>query len=215
VISEQKGKDVDFYPPSTKPVIVYGVVIVLVTLLLGGVLWYARYDQGKKADEQQVKISVIEKEMDQLDSDGNLVSIAQRLTSSAKAYEKYVKNQISWPIFLDKVRNNTLQEVTYSSFAVDRPKGSFKVDGVAPSYRIVAEQLHLFLNDKNYKDVKLNTVVLRPESESKSRVAFTMELTPVVDAFMEVEEVEDVFDMIGEEDLTSPAAEEGLTEVVR
>ncbi|HPN67699.1 MAG TPA: hypothetical protein PLZ62_03520, partial [bacterium] len=52
-------------------------------------------------------------------------------------------------------------------------------------------------NDDDYDNAELKLAVLRPESESAKRVAFTIEITPKKEAFM-AETTKDAFDTISE-----------------
>jgi len=208
VLSEKQGKELDFYPPSTMPVAVYTIVMVLFVGILGGGLYYFNFDQGNKIKDLTSKIEIIEKQMTKEDQDNNLVDQSERLAKSVKSYNAYKTNDLNWQLFLNRVKDQTIKDVTYTSFTVDRIKSEFRVDGVAPSYRVIAEQLNIFNNDQNYASARLKSAVLRPESDSRSRVAFNIELTPKAEAFKNPEAKKDVFDLIGEGDQTVVATEE-------
>lgn len=211
VLSEKKGKELDFYPPSTVPVLAYTIVAIMLLGLLGGGLYYFNYDQGNKINELKTKIETLEKQMVKEDLDGNLVSQSERLVKAVKSFKAFKENDVNWQIFLTRVKDQTIKEITYTSFTVDRTKSEFRVDGVAPSYRVIAEQMNVFGNDSYYSSVKLKTAVLRPESDSNSRVAFSIELKPKSEAFKKPEVKKDVFELIGEGDQTNTAEESDLT----
>ncbi len=210
VLNEKKGKELDFYPPSTMPVIVYTLLAVLLIAVLGGGLYYFNFDQGKKIDELKGKVTNLENQMSKEDKDGNLIAQSERLVQAVKSFKKYKENDVNWQLFLTRVKEKTLKEVTYTSFTVDRGKNEFRIDGVAPSYRVIAEQINTLSNDPYYSSVKLKTAVLRPESDSASRVSFSLELKLKSEAFKKVEVKQDVFDLIGEGD-QSVVADSDLT----
>lgn len=194
-ISEKQGKLIDAYPKSTKPVVITVIVVVVLTALIGGTLMWFANDLNQKVVSLNQDIVSVQKEITKLDQDGDLVNQSKRLAMGVKTYNKFTEMDLDWMRFLDRVKENTLSEVTYSAFSIDRKKGNFRIDGVAPSYRVVAEQLNVYSNDKEYKNASLVTAVLRPESEPKSRVAFSIELTPAKEAFM-AEKINDQFDVI-------------------
>ena len=198
VISEKKGKDVDFYPPSTMPTIVYALVIVFITAIVGGALMYFEFDQWKKIEDMRTKITSVESEIKKRDQDGDLIMKATRLTSAVSGYKKYKQNELNWEMFLTNVEKETLKEITYTAFTIDREKQTFRIDGVAPSFRVVAEQLNLFNQNIDYKSAKLTTVVLRPENQPASRVSFSIEVSPKEQAFIEPVVEEDVFNLLDE-----------------
>lgn len=209
-ISEKQGKAIDAYPKSTMPVVVSTIIVVVLTAAIGGVLMWFSSDLNQKIASLNNDIASVQKEMTKLDKDGDLVNQSKRLTMAVKTFNKYEEMDLDWMRFLDRVKENTLAEVTYSAFSIDRKKGSFRVDGVAPSYRVVAEQLNVYMNDPEYKQAELTTAVLRPESESKSRVAFSIELTPTKEAFM-AEQKTDQFDLISTNEAASSLTEGDLT----
>ena len=212
-LSEKQGKELDFYPPSTMPVAVYTILLVLMVGLLGGGLYYFNFDQDKKISDLKSKIEILENQMSKEDLDGNLVDQSERLAKAVKSYNAYKEKDLNWQLFLSRVKDQTINDITYTSFAVDRIKSDFRVDGVAPSYRVIAEQMNIFSNDPNYSSVQLKTAVLRPESDSRSRVAFNLELTPKPEAFKKPEVKKDVFELIGGEgdQTVAPVEESDLT----
>ncbi|HPH78754.1 MAG TPA: hypothetical protein PLH65_01600 [bacterium] len=196
-ISEKQGRGIDAFPPYTMPVLVCTILAVILTAVAGGVLTWMSYKYNNNTNLTKQNITAVENEIKKMDTEGNLTETAKRLTSSVKTYNEYEKMDLDWKRFLEHIKDDTLKDVIYSSFAIDRKEGLFRIDGVAPSYRIVAEQLNKYSNDADYDNAELKLAVLRPESESAKRVAFTIEITPKKDAFM-AETTKDAFDTISE-----------------
>lgn len=202
-ISEKQGRLIDDYPQYTMPVLVATIAVIVVTGLIGGAMMWFANDLNTKVVALNQDIASVEKEIGKLDSEGNLKAESKRLTMAVKTFNNFSEMDLDWMRFLDRVKENTLTDVTYSAFSVDRKKGSFRIDGVAPSYRIVAEQLNVYMNDKEYKSADLVTAVLRLESEPKSRVAFSIEVIPTKEAF-QAEKITDQYDLISTEtDMTT------------
>lgn len=202
-IEEKQGQELDQFPMYTMPVVATSVAVLVVTLLVGGALMWMDYSQAAKVSELNDQISVIEMDIAKKDADGDVFAKAERMSKATKIFDDFVSLGLDWNMFLNKMSDITLSEVTYTSFIVDREERSFNIDGVAPSYRIIAEQLYTFNNDESFESVNLTTAVLRPDSEVASRVAFSLELKPAKDAFLAVVEEEDVFDLIGDEELVA------------
>ena len=194
-ISEKQGKLVDGYPKSTMPVLVSTSLLILATVALGGVMWWYNADLNTKIETLNQDIAVVEKEITKLDTQSNLIAESKRLAMAAKTYTNFEKMDLDWMRFLDRVKTNTIAEVTYSAFSIDRKKGTFRIDGVAPSYRVVAEQLSIYMNDNEYEQANLVSAVLRPENEDKSKVSFSIELTPTKEAFM-AEQITEGLDLV-------------------
>ena len=187
-ITESNREETDQYPKDTTPAIVYSVLVVVFTVVAGFGLMYLNDTQTKKVVEINKQTQVIEKEIAKIGADGDLLSEAKRLTNAAAGYKKYKMSELDWQTFLTDVQEQTLSEVTYTSFAIDRNKSTFRMDGVAPSYRIIAEQLNQFMLDEKIARAGLKNAILRPQSESASRVSFSFELKPAKDAFVKVVE---------------------------
>jgi hypothetical protein len=196
-ISEKQGRGIDGYPVYTMPLLVSTISAVVLTLMAGGVLMYMSNKYVSSTTGIKQDIVAVENEMKKLDTDDNLTETAKRLTSSVKTFNEYEKMDLDWKRFLEHIKDNTLKEVTYSSFAIDRKEGLFRIDGVAPSYRVVAEQLNKYSNDTDYEKADLKLAVLRPDSEPAMRVAFSIEISPNKEAFMPVVS-KDAFDVIGD-----------------
>lgn len=194
-ISEKQGKLVDGYPKSTMPVLVSTSLLILATAALGGVMWWYNADLNTKIETLNQDIAVVEKEISKMDTQSNLIAESKRLAMAAKTYTNFEKMDLDWMRFLDRVKTNTIAEVTYSAFSIDRKKGTFRIDGVAPSYRVVAEQLSIYMNDNEYEQANLVSAVLRPENEDKSKVSFSIELTPTKEAFM-AEQITEGLDLV-------------------
>ena len=209
-ISEKQGKVLDSFPKNTMPIVVGTILIVLVTAVVGGILMYLQMDLDNKIEVLEQDIVAVEREILKLDDEGDLVSKSKRLARSVKTYNNYVDMDLDWMRFLEKAKDNTIEEVTYSAFSVDRKKVTFRIDGVAPSYRIVAEQLSVYMNDDEYKSAELILAVLRPEEEANRRVAFSIELTPTEEAFMSEQEM-DEFDVIADSEVIDENIEEDMT----
>jgi len=209
-ISEKQGKVLDSFPKNTMPIVVGTILIVLVTAVVGGILMYLQMDLDNKIEVLEQDIVAVEREILKLDDEGDLVSKSKRLARSVKTYNNYVDMDLDWMRFLEKAKDNTIEEVTYSAFSVDRKKVTFRIDGVAPSYRIVAEQLSVYMNDDEYKSAELILAVLRPEEEANRRVAFSIELTPTEEAFMSEQEM-DEFDVIADSEVIDESIEKDMT----
>lgn len=195
-ISEKNKKELDFYPPSTWPVTFFVVLMLVSTALVGGGLTLLKNQQMQQYNDLNQKAKTIEQQMQQLDKDKGLLTTSKKLNAAVKTYSDYIKADLNWQQFLTKVKDMTLKEVTYTAFAIDRSKKSFRVDGVAPSYRIVAEQLNTLSKDKNFDEVKMKSTILRPQSPENSRVAFSFEIKPKDTAFQTPKKENSSLDLI-------------------
>ncbi|MFA4930418.1 MAG: hypothetical protein WC570_00950 [Patescibacteria group bacterium] len=211
-IESKQGVELDQYPVYTMPVIVSSIVVLLVTLIVGGALMYMDSSQAKQTAALNDQIAVIDADIKKKDVEGEVFKQAERMTKATKIFDDYVAYGLDWDKFLTKLGDITLNEVTYSSFIVNRSDRSFSIDGVAPSYRVIAEQLNVFKNEVDFQQVVLKTAVLRPDSESASRVAFSLELKPTAEAFKTEVVEEDVFNLIsGDEEVTTDNADMTVT----
>lgn len=196
VISEKNKQELDYYPPSTWPITFFVVLMLVATGLGGGGLALMKTQQQSQAEELNQQAKAIEQQMQDMDKSKGLLTTSLKINSAVKTYNEFVKSDLNWQEFLNNVKDKTLKEVTYTAFAVDRPKSSFRVDGVAPSYRIVAEQLNTLSLESNFESVKLRSTILRPQSPEKSRVAFSFEIKPKDEAFQSKKKVTDPLDTI-------------------
>jgi len=194
-ISEKKGQEVDQYPRSTLAVLVYSGIILLMTAGIGFGLMYLKSDQVGQAASLKDSIKSVEEQITKLEQEDDLLAQAERINKAVKGYEKYKKNELDWYTFLKKVTDYTLNDVTYTGFSIDRPKMEFRLDGVAPSYRVIAEEINLLNQNDMYSNVSLASAILRPESESNARVAFTLTIKPKAEAF-KLMTSENVFDSL-------------------
>jgi|GEM_PF-2952720 len=182
-ISEKKGQELDKYPKSTMAVVVYSTMILLITAAIGFALMYLKSDQASQAADLNDSIQSVENQISKLEQEEDLLAQAERLTKAVQSYTKYQKSELDWYSFLNDVTDYTLSEITYTGFSIDRQKLEFRLDGVTPSYRVVAEEINLLSRNELYENVSLDSAILRPESESASRVAFTINIKPVASAF--------------------------------
>lgn len=198
IISERNRKEVDFWPPYTKAAVVYSIVLLVATSLVGGGLYWLNYNETNKINNLTSQVNTVVKEIQKRDSDGNLLENSNRINNAVKNYNKYSKEALDWKVLLTNIKDETLKEVTYSSFGIDYDRNNFRIDGVAPSYRVVAEQLNIFKNNKNYPKVNLKAATLRPESDASSRVAFSLELTLSADALKAPKKQQSAADLLKE-----------------
>lgn len=196
-ISEKKGQELDKYPMSTMAVVVYSGLILLITVAIGFALMYLKSDQVSQAAALDDSIQSVENQITKLEEEEDLLAQAERLTKAVQGYSKYQKSELDWYSFLNDITDYTLSEITYTGFSIDRQKLEFRLDGVAPSYRVVAEEINLLSRNDMYDSVSLDSAVLRPESESNSRVAFTINIKPAANAFKK-QNLKDGLDLLEE-----------------
>ena len=72
------------------------------------------------------------------------------------------------------VKDNTLKNIYYSSFGLDYGSQEIRMEGAAPTYEALAQQIDIFRKLKEVKGVKLENA--RKDQEKTGRIIFSLKL---------------------------------------
>ncbi len=135
-----------------------GLVVVVVILWAGFFMWERSLASslGNLEDERKAVIS---------ERDAALETKVNTLHSLISAYEGLVVQHRNWSRLFQILEDRTLGAVTFISFEGDYTKNAFVLEGRAPNYRTLAEQIQVFENAQQLTGVEVGDIALTQDGQ--------------------------------------------------
>lgn len=144
-----------------------GLALILISFLATGGLYTWKYFLNKKVVSLNSELQTITGQRD-----ASLESRLQNLNTVLEIFKNVLDNHKYWTKFLGLLEEKTLNTVTFRSFDGDDTASTVLLDGSAPSYDVLAQQIKIFEGSEGIASASASGIAL---SET-GRVNFTMKL---------------------------------------
>ena len=146
-------RKIDVKVPGENRLINIGIVILCLTLILIGGLFYYKGILDKKLVQLDTDIANLEKERDKK-AESNLLTLSKQLNLISKLLDSH----IIWSKALSKIESSLQPQVQFLSFSAAVSENQFQFKALATNYTVLARQIAAFVSDDSIKDVSLNAV---------------------------------------------------------
>lgn len=153
--------------PKSRAVLYSSLVLVFIVLIWGALMFYKQslMNQIKTTDS---KIAAIQAARN-YDNEEVILTLDHQLSVFNNLYGSHVY----WTQGLSELFKLIKPEVRLNSLSGEVTKGAFAFGAVAPSYTVLAQQLHVFLNDKDVKSMNFGGL----SKDDSGKISFDVLLT--------------------------------------
>ena len=132
------------------------LLVVVVIVGIGLFVWARVLNSNAEALEEERKATIAER-------DATLETRVKTLSTLISAYQSLVVQHRNWSQLFGLIEDKTVPSVTFTSFEGDYAKNVFVLEGRAPNYRTLAEQIKALESSEHLTSVEVEEVTLAKE----------------------------------------------------
>jgi hypothetical protein len=118
-----------------------GLVLVLVAVLVGGGLYAWKFSLNKRVTDLKLELQQI-KEQRNVALENELKNLSMILGG----FKAVLDDHTYWTLFFKLLEDQTLNTITFKSFQGDSVSSAVIMQGYAPSFEVLAQQIKVFEN---------------------------------------------------------------------